>query len=167
MTTGQADIESTSTTRRGLLVAAGVGALTGVFGVQPQSALAIVAVTFDEFGIILRDSPLSIQVVEFSGSKSETIVVRLVDGTSFGIKDMVESSTDPRSPLKVSAACRENNVKTKFVDLEALLSTTPKKKKLYTNQRVQDAAEKNRERQERMDRDEEERVAALRSMEQE
>lgn len=123
-------------------------------------------VSVEEFGIILRDSPLSVQVVEFSGPKSENVLVRLVDGTTFGIKDVMESSTDPRSPLKVAAACREVNVKTKFVDLEAVLATAPKKKKMYTNQRVQEAQEKEKARLERMRKDEEDRLAQLARMEQ-
>ena len=48
-------------------------------------------VTVDEFAIILRDSPLSVSVVEFSGPQSENVVVKLVDGTTFGIKDIVEA----------------------------------------------------------------------------
>ena len=151
-------------TRRSFFL--GIGALTGIVGFQ-QSALSIPMVTVDELGIIMRDSPFSIQVVEFSGPKSETVTVRLVDGTSFGLKDIFESATDPRSPLKVAAACRENNVKTRFVDLESVLAKAPKKKKLYTNQRVQDAQEKEKEKQERIRRDEEERLAALRRMEME
>jgi hypothetical protein len=143
---------------------AGIGILSGSTLLQ-QAAVAFPMVTKDEFDIILRDSPLSIRTVEFSGPKSETVNVRLVDGTSFGIKDIVESPTDPRSPLKVSADCRENNVKTKFVDLESMLSSVPKKKKLYTNQRVQDAQEKEKAKRERMQRDEEERVEQLRQME--
>lgn len=108
---------------------------------------------------------MSVQVVEFSGPKSETVIVKLVDGTTFGIKDVIESSTDPRSPLKLAAACRESGVKTKFVDLESVLASAPKKKKLYTNQRVQEAQEKERERQERIRRDEEERLEQLRKLE--
>lgn len=108
---------------------------------------------------------MSIQIVEFSGPKSETVTVRLVDGTTFGIKDVIESATDPRSPLKLAAACRESGVKTKFVDLESVLASAPKKKKLYTNQRVQEAQEKERERQERIRRDEEERLEQLRKLE--
>lgn len=149
--------------RRGFLV--GAGAITGVISLQ-QSAVAIPLLTVDELGIILRDSPYSVQIVEFSGPKAETITVKLVDGTSFGLKDIIESSTDPRSPLKVAAACREVGVKTKFVDLEALLTKTPKKK-LYTNQRVQDAQAKTKAQEERMRQDEEDRLAALQKMEKE
>lgn len=149
--------------RRDFLV--GAGMCLGSLGFcQPAAAIPMVSV--DELGVILRDSSLSIVVVEFSGPRSETVVVKLVDGTSFGIKDVIESSTDPRSPLKVAAACRENGVKTKFVDPENLLSSAPKKKKLYTNQRVQEAQEKEKARLERMQKDEEERLEQLRAMEQ-
>jgi hypothetical protein len=130
-----------------------------------NSANAIPMITSDEFDIVLRDSALSIQQVEFSGPRSETVIVKLVDGTAFGIKDVIESSVDPRSPLKVAAACRESGVKTKFVELESILAGTPKKKKLYTNQRVQDAAEKEREKEERIRQDEEERIRQVKKME--
>mmetsp|Transcript_14216 Transcript_14216/g.39156 ORF Transcript_14216/g.39156 Transcript_14216/m.39156 type:complete len:212 (-) Transcript_14216:1291-1926(-) len=133
----------------------------------PQIANAIPMVTTDEFSIILRDSPLSIELVEFTGPKSETVTVRLVDGTVFGLKDVIESSSDPRSPLKVAAACRENGVKFKFSSMEAALASVPRKKTLYTNQRVQDAAEKEREKAERIRRDEEDRLMQLRKMNEE
>jgi hypothetical protein len=100
-----------------------------------------------------------------TGPKSENILVKLVDGTNFGIKGIIESSTDPRSPLKVAAACRESGVRTKFVDLEAILASSPKKKKLYANKRVQEAQQKEREQLERIRRDEEERLAKLAAME--
>ena len=92
------------------------------------------------------------------------MTVKLVDGTTFGIRDIVESATDPRSPLKLAAACRESGVKTKFVDIESILASTPRKKKMYTNQRVQDAQEKEREKQERMRLDEEDRQKQLKQM---
>lgn len=126
-----------------------------------QPALAITMVTTEEFFTILKDSARSIRVVEFSGPKSETVTVRLVDGTAFGIKDVIESPTDPRSPLRVSAACRENQVPTKFLDIEALLATAPKKKKVYSNERVLEANEKEKERQARIAQDEEARLAEL------
>lgn len=130
-----------------------------------QSAMAIPMASVDEFETILKDSPLSIQVVEFSGPRSETVVVKLLDGTVFGIKDVVESATDPRSPLKVSAACREANVKTKFVDFEAILAGSPKKKKIYTNERVQKAYELQAAQKERIRLDELDRLAQLAKME--
>jgi hypothetical protein len=162
--TEDANQESPSPLRRNVLVS--MASAFGMLAFQ-QPALAIPMVTVDEFAIILRDSPLSVSVVEFSGPKSENVVVKLVDGTTFGIKDIVESSTDPRSPLKVAAACRESGVKTKFVDLEAILASSPKKKKLYTNQRVQEAQQKEKERLERIQRDEEDRLAQLAKMEKE
>jgi hypothetical protein len=124
-------------------------------------------VTTAEFDIILRDSARSVQVVEFSGPKNENVVVRLVDGTSFGIRDVVESPTDPRSPLKIAAVCRENKVPTRFVDIEAVLASAPKKKKIYANTRVLEAAEKEKEKAARMQQDEEERLAALAKMKEE
>ncbi|KAL3936437.1 MAG: hypothetical protein SGBAC_008236 [Bacillariaceae sp.] len=162
MTTGENGHPGALSRRR--FSAAGFGIVSGAFGFL-QSSLAIPQITVDEFGIILRDSPLSVKVVEFSGPKAETITVNLVDGTTFGLKGIVESSTDPRSPLKVSASCRESGVKTKFVDLEALLTKTPKKK-LYTNQRVQEAAAKEKAKEERIKQDEEDRLAAVAKMEQ-
>merc|ERR1719464_2623506 len=142
------------------------GSLTGIFSFR-QSATAIPMASVDEFDTILRDAPLSIEIVEFSGPKGETIIVKLIDGTKFGIKDIVESTTDPRSPLKVQAACREFGVKTKSVDLENMLAgLNTKKKKLYTNERVQKAAEKERAKNERMRLDEEERLAELAKLKQ-
>ena len=155
-----------STSRRGFLHHT-IGAAAAVMMMIPKSAFAIPMISVDEFGTILQESPYSVQVVECSGPKSETVTVKLVDGTSFGLKDIIESPTDPRSPLRVQAMCRENNVKSKFTDFEAILSTTPKKKKLYTNQRVQEAAEKEQAKRERMQQDEEERLAAVRKMEEE
>jgi uncharacterized protein involved in exopolysaccharide biosynthesis len=148
------------------LFTAGAAFLT-VSALSQQAVNAIPMISSDEFAIVLRDSALSIQQVEFSGPRSETVIVKLVDGTTFGIKDIIESSVDPRSPLKIAAACRESGVKTKFVELESILANAPKKKKLYTNQRVQDAAEKEREKRERIRQDEEERIRQLRQMEEE
>jgi hypothetical protein len=141
-------------------------AITGLVA-SPLASLAVPSVTADEFNVILRDSARSISRVEFSGPKSETVTVILLDGTAFQIRDIVESSTDPRSPLKIAAACRENGVPSKFVEIEALLAKAPKRTKLYTNQRVLDAQEKERERQARIQKDEEDRLAALYKMEQE
>ena len=118
-------------------------------------------ITTDEFGIILRDSAQAIQVVEFSGPKSETVTVRLVDGTAFGLSDVLESPVDPRSPLKISAMCRENKVPTKFVFLEAALASAPKRNVMYTNERVLKAAEKEREKRARIEQDETNRLAEL------
>jgi hypothetical protein len=144
--------------RRAFLVA-GLAAAVAFQATPSYAAMAMV--TADEFNIILRDSSRGITRVEFSGPKSDTVTVRLVDGTAFGIKDVIESSTDPRSPLKIAAACRENKVPTRFVDIESILSTTPKKKKMYTNERVAEAARKETEKKIRMQQDEEDRLAAL------
>ena len=135
---------------------------TAILTANPSPANAAMAMlTPEEFDIILRDSARSIIRVEFSGPRSDVVTVKLVDGTQFGIKGVIESPTDPRSPLKIAASCRENRVPTKFVDLDALLVGTPKKKKMYTNSRVAEAAAKNKEKKERMDQDEENRLAAL------
>mmetsp|Transcript_16554 Transcript_16554/g.21661 ORF Transcript_16554/g.21661 Transcript_16554/m.21661 type:complete len:213 (+) Transcript_16554:109-747(+) len=136
--------------------------------VAPSPAFAAMPmVTTDEFSTLLKDSAQAVQVVEFSGPKSETIIVRLVDGTSFGIKDIVESSVDPRSPLKIAAICRENRVKTKFLVLAAALENAPKRKVLYTNERVLEAAEKEKAKAARIAKDEEARMAELFRMQEE
>lgn len=55
----------------------------------------------------------------------------------------------------------------KNLQMEAILASAPKKTKLYTNQRVQDAQAKEKERLERLAKDEEERLAALFKLEEE
>mmetsp|Transcript_29209 Transcript_29209/g.45911 ORF Transcript_29209/g.45911 Transcript_29209/m.45911 type:complete len:220 (-) Transcript_29209:152-811(-) len=132
----------------------------------------IPSVTSSEFDVILRDSAKSIVSVELSGVKSETALVRLADGTTFSISDLVESSTDPRSPLKLVARCRLYNVPVKNVGLAAALSgensiigTSGKKKKSYMNKQVQKAEEKEQAKRERMAEDERERLAELYRME--
>ena len=150
--------------RRNFLVSSFVATATGLFSFQ-QSAMAMPMATVDEFNTVVRDSPLSIKVVEFSGPKSETVVVKLLDGTVFGIKDIVESSIDPRSPLKVVATCKSANVKTSFVDLEAMLAGSPKKKKMYTNERVQKAYELQAAQKERIRLDELDRLAQVEAQE--
>jgi hypothetical protein len=89
------------------------------------------------------------------------VIARLVDGTAFGIKDVIESSVDPRSPLKIAANCRENKVPTRFVDIEAVLSTTNKRRKKYSNSRVAEADRKQGEKKIRFQEDEENRLAEL------
>ena len=49
--------------------------------------------------------------------------------------------------------------------MEAILATAPKKTKMYTNQRVQEAAQKTKEKLERQAKDEEERLAKLYELE--
>jgi len=121
-------------------------------------------VTPDEFDSILRDSARSIDQVEFSGPRSETVIVRLVDGTAFGIKDVIESPTDPRSPLKIAASCKAYGVTPRFVDLENVLAASPRKKKLYTNARVLEAAAREQEKKARLQADEELRQLELSQM---
>jgi len=150
--------------RRNFLVSSFAATATGLFSFQ-QSAMAMPMATAEEFNTVVRDSPLSIKVVEFSGPKSETVVVKLLDGTVFGIKDIVESSIDPRSPLKIVATCKSANVKTSFVELEALLAGSPKKKKMYTNERVQKAYELQAAQKERIRLDELDRLAQVEAQE--
>ena len=82
--------------------------------------------------------------------------------------DIYESPSDPRSPLKVIATCRSYNVPTKSVALEeavlSLSSEGSKKKRVYMNERVRVAAEKEREKKLRMEQDEIERQAELAQM---
>lgn len=111
-------------------------------------------VTTEQFRIIVRDSARSIDRVEFRGPQNVNVMAVLVDGTQFIISDVVESPVDPRSPLQIAAICRENAIQTRFVDLEAVLAKTPKRTKLYTNARVQEAQIKEKEKQARMAQDE-------------
>ena len=110
----------------------------------------------------------SVKGVELSGPKQETAIVTLIDGTQFVISDLIESPTDPRSPLKLISTCRSYKVPVKASGLEeavlSLSSSGSKKKRVYMNKRVQIAAEKEREKKERMDQDEVERLAELEQM---
>jgi len=138
----------------------------GVFGL-PKGANALPGATVAQFETIIRDSAKSIKIVEFSGPKSEQGLVTLVDGTQFKIVDLYESSSDPRSPLKLVATCRLNNVRTKSVGMENALkniSAGSKKKKVYMNKRTQVAAEKEMEKKQRLEEDERERLEELRLM---
>mmetsp|Transcript_35745 Transcript_35745/g.74379 ORF Transcript_35745/g.74379 Transcript_35745/m.74379 type:complete len:209 (-) Transcript_35745:201-827(-) len=154
-------------TRRGF-VATGIASVVALMAIAPTPAFAdIPMITTEEFGIILRDSAQAVQVVEFSGPKSETVTVRLFDGTSFGLKDVLESPVDPRSPLKIAAMCRESRVNTKFLALEAALQNAPKRKVMYTNERVRVAAEKEKAKAARIQQDEEARLAELYRMQEE
>ena len=90
--------------------------------------------------------------------------MKLVDGTQFSVSDLIESPTDPRSPLKLVSRCRLYNVPVKNVGLLSAVGVTGesgKKKKLYSNERVRAAEEKNAERRQRMEEDERERLAEL------
>ena len=151
--------------RRSFLSKAGVALSAAAAGtiMLPGNANAIPGITVAEFESIMRTSARSISIVEFSGSKSETAIVTLLDGTTFSITDLFESSTDPRSPLKLIASCRSYKVPTKNVGLEDALSSFAnsgsKKKRVYMNERVRVAAEKERAKKIRMDEDEKERLS--------
>lgn len=152
--------------RRSFLSKACVAFSTVAVGTMlPGNANAIPGITVAEFESIMRTSARSISVVELSGPKSETAIVTLIDGTKFSITDLFESSTDPRSPLKLIASCRSYKVPTKNVGLEDALSSFAssgsKKKRVYMNERVRVAAEKERERKIRMDEDEIERLSEM------
>lgn len=130
------------------------------------------SITSDEFDIILKDSAKSILSVELSGPKSETAIVKLVDGTTFTISDLVESSVDPRSPLKLVARCRLYKITVRNTGLVSavtgegnIISTSGKKKKNFMNPRVQEAEKKNVEKRARMAEDERERLEELYKME--
>jgi hypothetical protein len=102
-------------------------AVTAGFCWTPLTATAleenIPMLTTDQFLVIVRDSARSIQRVEFDGPKGETVRVRLIDGTSFGLNDVIESPIDPRSPLKVQAACREAKSKSSSWTSEILVAS--------------------------------------------
>ena len=145
-----------------------VATATCSFILDPYNAAnvanAIPMISTNEFNTIIRDSARGIEVVEFSGPKSETVKVILVDGTTIGLNDVIESSTDPRSPLKVAAMCKANQIPYKFTNIEAVLNASPRKKKVYTNERVLQAAEKEKEKAIRMEQDELLRQQELRDM---
>ena len=160
--------------RRGFLRAAaggigGLGAAASLLCLGPSPALAVTAVpkvTVDEFLEIARVSAKSVVVVEFSGPKSELALAKLVDGTYFQVTGLVESPSDPRSPLKLAASCRSLGVPTRFQDLElAVGGAGNKRKKVYANARVQEAARKEREKAERIAEDEGLRLTELREIE--
>jgi len=135
-----------------------------------SNADVIPSVTTAEFDVILKDSAKSIVAVELSGPKSETAVVRLVDGTTFTISDLVESSTDPRSPLKLVARCRLYKIPIKNTGLLSavsggLISDSGKKTKSYMNPRVQEAEKKEQAKRERMAEDERDRLEQLYKLE--
>lgn len=131
-------------------------------------ANALPMVTVFEFEKILKDSAKSVSGVTFSGPKLDIVVVTLIDGTQFGISDIYESPTDPRSPLKLIATCRSYKIPTKSLGLEeavlSLSSSGSKKKVVYMNERVRVAAEKEREKKLRMEQDELDRQAELEQM---
>jgi len=136
------------------------------------NAGSIPSVTSSEFDTILKDSAKSILSVDLSGPKSETAIVKLVDGTAFTISDLVESSTDPRSPLKLVARCRLYKIPVKNTGLlsavsgdGAIITSSGKKKKSYSNPRVAEAERKEKAKRARMEEDERERLEELYRME--
>ena len=157
--------------RRHFLSAA-IAVTTGATTIGPSLALAdsfepsIPTVTTTEFESILKTGAKSVRLVQFSGPKSETAVVTLVDGTVFGISDLVESSIDPRSPLRLVATLRGYNVPYKFTLLEAAVgqASTRGKRKVFLNEATIIANKKTEDQKDRMAKDEEERVAALKRM---
>lgn len=131
-------------------------------------AAPALSITSDEFDIILKDSAKSILTVELSGPKSETGIVKLVDGTTFTISDLVESSVDPRSPLKLVARCRLYKIPVRNTGMVSavsgegsIISTSGKKKKNFANPRVQKAEKLNVEKRAREANDERERLEEL------
>jgi hypothetical protein len=133
------------------------------------STTTIPMITMNQFlTTVLRDSASSIRCIEFSGPQSETVRIILQDDSVFGIADVVESPTDPRSPLKLAAAAKANGIPVRFLNLEAVLlsSRSQQPKAIYTNERVQAAAVKELEKARRMQADEELRLMELERMNQ-
>ena len=163
--------------RRSLLSFAGVGTVASILSPtatfasdelkeeSPQQITTVPMVTVAEFEKILSSSAKSVKRVDFySYSVSDQrAVVTLVDGSTFGLSDLIESSTDPRSPLKLVATLKGYNVPYKFPLLEAALSRTETsgKRKLYLNEAATVAAEKQKEKLNRMAQDEEDRKAEV------
>lgn len=119
-------------------------------------------VTVAEFETILKSSAKSIKIVElFSYSPSDQrAIVTLVDGSTFGLSNlMVDSPTDPRSPLKLASTLQRYNVPYRFPLIEEAVSKysqTSKKRKLYLNEGEREAMKKQEAKRERMAKDEEE-----------
>ena len=153
-----------STDRRNFLASVAVTSMASSALLLPNvaSAESLPSVTVTEFQEIIRDSAKSIKIVEFSGPRSESAVAYLVDGTKFAITGLIDSPSDPRSPLKLAAICRASKIPTKFLTLELAISASgAKKKKSYANSRVQEAAAKERGKKARIEADEQERLAEL------
>jgi hypothetical protein len=114
-------------------------------------------VTVAEFETILKSSSKSIQRVElFSYSPTDQrAIVTLVDGSKFGLSNlMVESPTDPRSPLKLVSTLQRYNVPYRFPLIEEALSKySQTKRKLYLNDAEREALRKEDEKRERIAKD--------------
>jgi hypothetical protein len=148
---------------------AAVVSTAAIMSGMPMPALAddsIPMVTTSEFENILKSSARSVQLVQFSGPKGETAVVKLVDGTTFGISDVIESAVDPRSPLKLVSTLRGYNVPYKFSMLEAAVgsASTRGQRKVYLNEATIIANKKTEDKMERMAKDEEDRLEAVQKM---
>ena len=141
------------------------GSSTAFLGNPSLVSAAMPMVTVEEFEGILKESYKSVGVVEFGGIKGESAIVKLVDGTEFGISDLVESSTDPRSPLKLVASCKGYGVPTKFTYINSVLGAAPKRKKVYMNERLAEAAKKEEAKRLRIEEDEQARLKAVYEME--
>ena len=151
--------------RRSFLVQSSSMVVATTAVIHPRPVWAMASVSVSEFDELLRDASKSIRVVELTGPKSELVIVTLVDGTQFRLSDVVESATDPRSPLKVVATCRSYGVQTSFPDLNKSLAGT-KNRKLYRNAQVQKAAELEDEKRKRMEQDEQDRLKQLYQLQQ-
>lgn len=94
-------------------------------------------ITVAEFETIFKSSSKSIQRVElFSYSPmDQRAIVTLVDGSKFGLSNlMVESPTDPRSPLKLVSTLKRYNIPYRFPLIEEASSKySQTKRKLYLN----------------------------------
>lgn len=132
-----------------------------VLAAPADDTTSVPMITTNQFvDTVLRNSASSIRVVEFSGPKSETVRVVLQDDSVFGISDIIESPTDPRSPLKVAAAAKANGIPIRFLNFENLTT----KKPVYSNSRVQAAEALEQEKRARMQADEDLRQLELARM---
>jgi hypothetical protein len=161
--------------RRSAVWTAAAAALTVVVVVPPPAAFAAVSavavpddvtiipmITMDQFiNTVIRDSASSIRSIEFSGPQSETVRIILQDDSVFGISDVIESPTDPRSPLKLVAVAKANGIPVRFVNLESIVV---RNKAVYANERVQAAFVKEQEKAQRMQADEEWRLLEVARM---
>lgn len=86
-----------------------------------------------------------------------TVTCVLTDGTTFTVSGAIESNSDPRSPLKVISKCRDMSVPY----VTELLPRKDGGGKVYYNSRVREAEIKNKDKRERMRRDEEDRVREM------
>eukprot|EP00520_Triparma_pacifica_P007330 CAMPEP_0118644200 /NCGR_PEP_ID=MMETSP0785-20121206/6811_1 /TAXON_ID=91992 /ORGANISM="Bolidomonas pacifica, Strain CCMP 1866" /LENGTH=240 /DNA_ID=CAMNT_0006535941 /DNA_START=122 /DNA_END=844 /DNA_ORIENTATION=- len=130
--------------------------------INTQASPSQPTISYDAFLTLLSTSPSSIRLVTLSTPTLTTIKCTLKDGTSFDVSGAVESNTDPRSPLKVVSKCRDMGVPFETSLLNKPNSEFPNVNnshgKVYYNSRVKEAAAKNKEKRDRVKRDEEDRV---------